>query len=50
MSNEPMTISDYDAFGEAFAKTRKGMGWPEVEYFVSRLKTVPNFRVLDVGC
>ena len=51
MSNLPVGKADYDAFGEAFARTRKGMGWQEVDLFCERLKSEyvrPN--VLDIGC
>ncbi len=51
MSNVPSGKTDYDAFGEAFARTRKGMGWQEVDRFCERLKSRnPKPNVLDVGC
>lgn len=51
MSNLPSEKTDYDAFGEAFARTRKGMGWQEVDRFCERLKhRASNPNVLDVGC
>ncbi|MFZ3232968.1 MAG: class I SAM-dependent methyltransferase [Patescibacteria group bacterium] len=51
MSNVPSGKTDYDAFGKAFARTRKGMGWQEVDLFCERLKIRnPKPNVLDVGC
>lgn len=43
--------SEYDAFGESFARSRKGMRWEEVADLCGRLKR--DFRhpsVLDAGC
>lgn len=51
MSNLLPEKTDYDAFGDAFARTRKGMGWQEVDRFCERLKSAnPEPNVLDVGC
>lgn len=51
MSNVPFGKTDYDAFGEAFARTRKGMGWQEIDRFCEYLKNRnPRPKILDVGC
>lgn len=51
MSNVPVSESYYDAFGEAFARSRKGMGWQELDVFCELLKKASSRPcVLDVGC
>lgn len=50
MSNVGDGFSQYDAFGESFSRSRKGMGWDEIRTFCETLgKTVSKPNVLDVG-
>ncbi len=55
MSNSLAGNSSYDAFGEAFAKSREEMEWPEIDDFIkilsteqSKLQNLP-IRILEAG-
>lgn len=50
-SSESHNGAAYDAFGESFARSRKGMSWEEFAPLCSRLREAfPCPRILDVGC
>lgn len=55
MSNLPVGKSDYDRFGEAFAKSRKNMEWPEIDAFIGILSDLRAeisdgpIRILEAG-
>jgi hypothetical protein len=46
-------MKDYDNFSKTFAKSRKNMHWPEIEYFmdfISKLDKTEknNLKILDI--
>jgi SAM-dependent methyltransferase len=48
-------MKDYDNFSKTFAKSRKNMHWPEIEYFmdfISKLDKTEknNLKILDIWC
>lgn len=41
---------DYNSFWKEFAKSRKGMKWEEIDYFIDNHISSPSFSVLDIWC
>ena len=51
--NNKDIMREYDNFSETFAKSRKNMHWPEIDYFMDFIKSSPNLNragleILDV--
>lgn len=43
-------MKDYDKFAVTFAKSRKNLKWPEIDFFMEHLNSFNNPIVLDVWC
>ncbi|MDD2487588.1 MAG: class I SAM-dependent methyltransferase [Candidatus Gracilibacteria bacterium] len=50
-------METYNSFSETFSNSRKNMKWPEMEYFMDFIKTIPEIadnngkiQILDIGC
>ncbi len=48
--NNQNIMKEYDNFSETFAKSRKNMHWPEIEYFLDVLGQPGKVNVLDIWC
>ena len=48
-------MKQYDNFSQTFAKSRKNMNWPEIQYFIDYIKDTENSewkekKILDIWC